>query len=584
VLYEMIAGCPAFPGLTQQQRMAAIRTCVPAPLTDVDCPLGLKELLARALAPDPQHRFSSARAFLTELKRSVDTFEVALPDSLAVLDFENLSSDSAAAWVGSGFAETLSTDLARINGLQIVRRDRVRRADGLLVTGDLERPIAVGLRLGCRFVLSGSFRAEGNHLSVNAELVEVSTGQVLLEDAHDSALGYLFEIQRRLADACAAALNRKGPPPSASPDGPSLSAFEAYCRGLRMRKRLEKGSLDEARELYERAADADPTYSAPLSELAAVHGLRFIFTTDPRDLDRALAYATRALAADDANAEAHVWKGYALYRLGRFEESLEAERRAMEIDPSDFYAPYFGGGTLIALGRRRDAIGLLQRAVALAPDAGVCWLYLGCTQLCLNLLTEARYSLGKAHELEGGSDAMPGVAGYLGESLRRAKMLDMAHAHCLLGLDSVERSDHMYRDSIRAFCLCALGRTAIEANSPAAARAAFGQVVAQMQGRPRALGGGHLLVQALAGLARSGEGDAPYSEALRVFHAREGLSFQYFHGCHDDVTLLELARAADAVGRREEANSLLGRARDAGSLEPFDAAEPCDVLQAPRSA
>jgi serine/threonine-protein kinase len=574
VLYEMIDGSPAFPGSSRKARLEAILSRDPDPLTAEDCPRGLQEVVARALARDPQHRFSSARAFLTELKRTAGAFDVALPDTLAVLDFDNLSPDATASWIGSGLADRLSSDLAHIEGLHIVRRERVRGAHGALEPGELERPVAVGLRLGCRWVFSGGFRVAATHLWVSAQLVEVSTGQVLFEEAHDSTVDSIFEIERRLAASCAAALNRMGSlPPSAFREGPSLSAFEAYCRGLRMRKRLEKGSLDEARELYERAVDADPTYSAPLSELAAVHGLRFIFTTDPRELERALAYATRALAADGANAEAHVWNGYALYRLGRFEESLEAERRAMALDPSDFYAPYFGGATLLAMGRRRDAINLLQRAVEVGPDAGVCWLYLGCTQLCLNLLTEARYSLAKAHALEGGSDAMPGVAGYLGESLRRAKMLDAAHAHCLLGLDSVERSDHMYRDSIRAFCLCALGRTAIEAENPAAARAAFGQVVAQLHGRPRALGGGHLVVQALAGLARSGEGDAPFSEALRVFETRDGFNFQYFHGCCDDVTLLELARGADVVGRREEADALLRRAREAGSLEPFDATE-----------
>jgi tetratricopeptide (TPR) repeat protein len=225
------------------------------------------------------------------------------------------------------------------------------------------------------------------------------------------------------------------------------------------------------------------------------------------------------------------------------------------------------------MGRRREAIAFLQRGVALDAEAAICWLSLGWTQLCLNLLTEARYSIAKAHAFENRHESMPGIAGYLGESLRRAKMLEAARAHCLLGLDSIERSDHMYRDTIRAFCLCALGRTALDAASPAAARAAFGQVVAQLQGRPRALGGGHLVVQALAGLARAGEGDTPYAEALRLFETRERLNFQYFHGCHDDVTLLELARGAHAVGRVAEADELLGRARQAGSLEPFDMSE-----------
>jgi hypothetical protein len=37
--------------------------------------------------------------------------------------------------------------------------------------------------------------------------------------------------------------------------------------------------------------------------------------------------------------------------------------------------------------------------------------------------------------------------------------------------------------------------------------------------------------------------------------------------CSDDVTLLELSRAATAVGRAVEGAELLGRARRAGSVE-----------------
>lgn len=423
VLYEMISGSPAFPGLSWQERLAALHSCTPAALGEAVCPPVLRQVIARALARDPQQRFSSARAFLTELK--------------------------------------------------------------------------------------------------------ASTGNVA----------------------------------SAAP--------ESYSRGRQLCRRLEKGSFDEAQGLLEAALATDPAHSPALSKLAAVHCLRFPFTTDPRELTRGLDYAARALAADAANAEAYVWQGYALSRLGRHEEALAAEWKAMELDPFDYHGPYFAGGELQMLGRRRDSVRLFQRAVEVAPDAGVCWLYLGWMQLCLNLLAEARDSLGKAVALEAGSNSMPGVAGYLGECLRRAKMLELARTHCLLGLDSVESSDHMYRDSLRAFCLSALGRTAIEQGNTEAARSAFGQLIGQMQGRPRALGGGHLVVQALAGLAQSGEGSASFSAARDLFAKRDSFNFQYFHGCHDDVTLLALARAADAVGNVEEADTLLARARQAGSIEPF---------------
>ena len=75
------------------------------------------------------------------------------------------------------------------------------------------------------------------------------------------------------------------------------------------------------------------------------------------------------------------------------------------------------------------------------------------------------------------------------------------------------------------------------------------------------------MVQGLAGLARSGGGAATLDEALQLFQERQGYEFGLLWGCSDDVDLLELSRAAAAVGRAELADELLGRAIEFGSAE-----------------
>ena len=100
-----------------------------------------------------------------------------------------------------------------------------------------------------------------------------------------------------------------------------------------------------------------------------------------------------------------------------------------------------------------------------------------------------------------------------------------------------------------------------------AARAAFAQAIAHLRGRPRALGGGHLLAQALAGLARAGDGPGPFEEAASLFETRRGFDFSYLGCCSDDITLYELARAARAAGPAGKADELLEKAIAAGSSE-----------------
>jgi hypothetical protein len=98
--------------------------------------------------------------------------------------------------------------------------------------------------------------------------------------------------------------------------------------------------------------------------------------------------------------------------------------------------------------------------------------------------------------------------------------------------------------------------------------------VSQIRGRPRALGGGYLIVQALAGLSRAGEGPDAFDEARALFEKREGFDFSLFWCCTDDVTLLELARAARVAGRADEADALLEQARQAGSREAISGSGP----------
>ena len=564
VFYEAIEGKPAFPGETAADRIAAILAAEVAPLTTSGVPPETRVVLERALAREPERRYPSAAAFLTEL-RALGSGELvaSLPDTLAIVDFRNLSRDPDDDWIGSGFAESLSADLARLPGVSLVPREKVRAALG----GHDGSDAGLGNVLGCRWVLSGAYQRAGRRLRVTSQLADGVTGQTAASEKIDGDLDEMFVMQDRVSAAAAERLRPGGAAP-ATRAAPRIDVFEWHARGRRFFHRLEKGTLEQARTLFEEAVGADPNYAPALAGLAAVHAMRFPFQTDRRELERSESYARRAIAADPELAEPRIWLGYSLSRLGRDEEAFAQESRAMELEPTSVYAFYFGGFCATRLGRFEDGLRLFQRAVELEPSHAFGWLALGWTHLDLGHRPEARWCLEKAVAVEGQTASGPtsGVAGYLGECLRRSGELDAARAACLRGLDAVERSDNMYRDTFRGVCLCALGRTALEQGDIEAAHAAFTQAVAHLRGRPRALGGGHLLVQALAGLARL-DGAKAFHEGLDLFTRREGHDFSFMWACSDDVTLLELSRAAAAVGRSSEAATLFEDAVAAGSPE-----------------
>jgi eukaryotic-like serine/threonine-protein kinase len=540
VLYEMLSGRPAFPGESVAARMGATLFTDPEPVPGAAG--DLQAVLRRALARDLDQRYPSASEFLRDLRRLAEGRVVAaFPDSLAILDFVNRSGDQADLWIGAGIAESLSSDLKRSGAIEIVARARVLKAQALPDA----RPGEIGAVLGCRWVLAGSFQKLGPSLRVLMEITHVPTDEVTTSEKLDGQVQDLFAMQDQLAERAAAALRlRESEAGTAARPATTLGAYECCTRAQDLWIRMTKGNFDRAEDLFEEAVRIEPAYADALAGLAAVHDMRFTFTTEPAELERAVAFARRAVTAEPKHANAHVWLAYGLWRLGENDEALAVIGRAMELDPTNFYPPYFAGCMHLATGNPTAALPLYQAAVQQGPGFGFAWVGLAHTHLELGHPAEAVWSFERALELESrGFHATAGAAGYLGECLRRQGKLEEARGHCMAGLEHVERTDHMYRDTFRAICLNALGRTALDQGDAEAARTAFHQCELHLGGRPHTLGGGFLRTQAMAGLAAAGGGDALLQDATAAMARRSELDWSWFWLCDESTTREDLQRA-----------------------------------------
>jgi eukaryotic-like serine/threonine-protein kinase len=544
VLYEMLAGRAAFAGESGAERMAAtlFAEAPPLPRADGD----LQAIVRRSLARDPAQRYPSAPEFLRDLRRLAEGRVVAaFPDSLAILDFENRSGDAADGWMGAGIAESLAADLKRFGDIEIVPRPRVVKAAAI----PDKRPGEIGALLGCRWVLSGSFQKMGPALRALMAITHVPTDEVTSSEKLDGQVADLFAMQDRLAERAAAALSlrERAPEPQAKP-ATTLGAYECCTRAQELWIRMTKGNFDQADDLFEEAVRLEPSYADALAGLAAVHDMRFTFTTDPSELERAVAFARRAVAADPDHGNAHVWLAYGLWRMGKIDEGLEAVTRAGELDPGNVYPFYFAACMQQAKGNPAAALPLYQAAVERGPGFGFAWVGLAHTHLELGHESEAVWSFERALEMETrGFHATAGAAGYLGECLRRQGKLEEARAQCLAGLEHVERTDHMYRDTFRALCLNALGRTALDQGDTEAARTAFRQCELHLGGRPRTLGGGFLLAQAMAGRAATEPDPALLAAASQALATRHEMDWSWLWLCEERTTRDDLRRVEELL-------------------------------------
>src|SRR5207247_5521409 len=158
VLYEMIAGRRAFRGATSPETLSAILRDTPAQLSvsGIRVPPELERLISHCLEKSPEERFQSARDLAFDLKAALTgsgapapgpSASGAAPHSIAVLPFDNTSSEPDTEYLSEGITESINS-LAQIAQLRVTPRSTVFRYKGKNVD-----PQAIGRELNVRVVL-----------------------------------------------------------------------------------------------------------------------------------------------------------------------------------------------------------------------------------------------------------------------------------------------------------------------------------------------------------------------------------------------------------------------------------------------
>jgi adenylate cyclase len=293
-----------------------------------------------------------------------------LPDtpSIAVLPFVNMSSDPEQEFIADGIAEDLITALLRYPSLFVIAHNSSFAYKGRAV--DLKN---IGRELGVRYVLEGSLRKAGNRIRVSAQLIEAENGKHIWADRYDRDLADIFAVQDEITEAVTIAIapaisEAEQQRAMRKPPG-SLDAWEAYQRGLwHMNKVTIEGNA-VAEEFFQQAIDLDPSFAGGYKGLAAAQANAADFGRRglPEALSSTEALARRAVALDNADAEARSHLANALYKSGDYEGGLAEAERALIISPNLANAHAERGAILIFSGRQKEGIGALERSLRLDP-------------------------------------------------------------------------------------------------------------------------------------------------------------------------------------------------------------------------
>ncbi len=298
---------------------------------------------------------------------------LALPDrpSIAVLPFDNMTSDPDQDYFADGIAEDLITALSRFRELFVIARNST-----FVFKGKVADIKDVGRRLGVQYVVEGSLRRTGNRVRVTAQLIEAATGRHVWAERYDRELSDVFAAQDEVTEAIVAAiaptvshLERERVRACRSSCG-NMGAWESYQRGLWHVYRYSPGDIAAAQERFAAAIGADPQFApahAGQAYALYVEALWGYAADVAANLQKARRLAERAVALDARDAFAHLVLGRVLMTSGEVRSALAECRLAVELNPNLAVA-HFGLGYGLALaGRAEEGLGSVDRAIRLSP-------------------------------------------------------------------------------------------------------------------------------------------------------------------------------------------------------------------------
>src|SRR6185295_2828576 len=156
---------------------------------------------ARALALDPAERFPSAAAFADALAGTAAAARAPRPPSIAVLPFQNLSTDPGKGFFADGSTEDVIAQLSKIRSLRVIGRGSVMRFKAR------EQSLReIGAILDASTLLEGSVRRAGSRVRVVAQLIDAESDRHLWAETYDRELTDIFAIQSDVALQIAGAL------------------------------------------------------------------------------------------------------------------------------------------------------------------------------------------------------------------------------------------------------------------------------------------------------------------------------------------------------------------------------------------
>ncbi len=288
--------------------------------------------------------------------------------SIAVLPFEDFSSDKDQEYFANGISEELLNVLARIDGLKVSSRTSAfafknRKAS----TGEIAKALNVG------HILEGSIRKAGATLRITAQLIDTKTDEHMWSQTYDRPLTAenIFAIQDEIAAAIVGELKGKLSlaPAKQAPRTENLEAYELYLRARQNLNKRKPGPLKAAKTGFQQVITLDPEFAPAYSGLADTYLLMDNYT-DMQTIESirlAKPHVERALALAPNSAESLASAALLAINENEYEKAVAFADRAIAANPNYADAYLRKVNATVNRANNHEVLATIQKALALDP-------------------------------------------------------------------------------------------------------------------------------------------------------------------------------------------------------------------------
>jgi TolB-like protein/Flp pilus assembly protein TadD len=319
--------------------------------------------------------------------------------AIAVLPFENLSSNADDQFLATGIQDEILTKLASLGDLKVIARTSTQSYETKPV--DLR---TVGRQLNVGRVLEGSLQRSADKVRVNVQLIDTRTNAHLWANSYDRKLDDVFAVETDVANAIAQQLDAKLVQ-RISPERPTANtaAYTAYLRGIGI-EQSQAGISSRANSAaaYAEAVQLDPNFALAWARLSLARSFLYYNGVDQNTNSPAAVKeaADRARALGPELGEAWLAQGTYLSRvLNDAVGALEAYREAEKRLPNSALVNEYMAYSERRLGHWKEAEAHLARTIELDPRNSRLWIRASEIFWALRRSAEAEAALNRALEI-----------------------------------------------------------------------------------------------------------------------------------------------------------------------------------------